>query len=720
MTADFLNNPTVAKPAKTIRDLNGPDRYFNRELSWLEFDRRVLDEAENPNVPLLERVRFLAISGSNLDEFFSVRVAALYGVIRHDADIGSVDGMTAADQVAGIATATNELQLRQQKVWRQLCVEMAEAGIQILGVDDISKAERERLSDRFMAEVFPVLTPIAVDPAHPFPFIPNGEFALAMELARVSDGRPLTALLPIPHQLDRFLRLEDGRKGEARFLPLEALLEFFVPMIFPGYEIENVTSFRLLRDSDLEVEEEAEDLVREFETALRRRRRGVVIRLEFSANAPETLRTRILDEIGVAGSEVVDVDGLIGFSDVKELVIHRPDLLYRPYRPRVPERVQDFDGDILAAISHKDMLLHHPYETFNIVVRFVEQAAEDPDVVAIKQTLYRTSRNSPIVSALCKASEAGKSVTALVELKARFDEAANIQQSRQLERAGVQVVYGFIDWKTHAKISTVVRREGAKLVTYTHLGTGNYHPITANIYTDLSLFTCDPAIGRDATKVFNYVSGYARPDRLENLSIAPLGLKERIIECIEAEAQNARAGKPAAVWLKVNALVEPDVIDALYAASQAGVAIDLIVRSICGLKPGVPGMSDNIRVKSIVGRFLEHSRIYCFGNGQDLPSKGARVFMSSADLMGRNLKRRVETLVEIENPTVHSQIIDQIMAANLADEAQSWVLRSDGTYERTIAQGQFNCHRFFMENPSMSGRGRAGTDDAPRLTHSKD
>ena len=720
MTADFLNNPIAAKPAKTKRDLEGPDRYFNRELSWLEFDRRVLDEAENPTVPLLERVRFLAISGSNLDEFFSVRVAALHGVIRHDADIGSVDGMTAAEQIKRIADVTHALQVRQQAVWRDLCSEMATAGILILSGKDISKAERERLTDRFMSEVFPVLTPIAVDPAHPFPFIPNGEFALAMELARISDDRPLTALLPIPHQLDRFLRLDDGRKGEVRFLPLEELLELFVPMIFPGYGIKSVASFRLLRDSDLEVEEEAEDLVREFETALRRRRRGVVIRLEFSAGAPDALRAQILDEIGVADAEVVDVDGLIGFSDVSELVIQRPELLYRPYRPRVPERVQDFDGDIFAAVRHKDMLLHHPYETFDIVVRFLEQAAEDPDVVAIKQTLYRTSRNSPIVAALCKAAEAGKSVTALVELKARFDEAANILQSRQLERAGVKVVYGFMDWKTHAKISTVVRREDASLVTYTHLGTGNYHPITANIYTDLSLFTSDPAVGRDATKVFNYVSGYARPDKLENLAIAPLGLKERIIECIAAEAGHAKAGRPATVWLKVNALVEPDIIDALYAASQAGVAVDLVVRSICGLKPGIAGLSDNIRVKSIVGRFLEHSRIYCFGNGHGLPSREGRVFMSSADLMGRNLNRRVETLVEIENPTVHSQIIDQIMAANLADEAQSWILQSDGTYQRHLAEGQFNCHRFFMENPSMSGRGRAGTDDAPRLTHSQD
>ena len=721
MTADFLNtNVSPIVPDSPVPLTDG-SRFFNRELSWLEFDRRVLDEAENPAVPLLERVRFLAISGSNLDEFFSVRVAALRGVIRHNADRGSVDGLSAAEQIEKIGAVTRDLQERQESVWRDLQGALRAEGILILDKSDISKAERERLTETFMERVFPVLTPIAVDPAHPFPFIPNGEFALAMELSRARDGRSLTALLPIPHQLDRFVRLEPGRRGEVRFLPLEDLLELFVPMIFPGYTISTVAAFRILRDSDLEVEEESEDLVREFETALKRRRRGVLIRLVFSANASPELKARIVDEIGLDNAEVVDADGLVGYADVSELVIKdRPDLLFKPYKPRMPERVQDFDGDIFGAIRQKDMLLHHPYETFDTVVKFLQQAAEDPDVVAIKQTLYRTSRNSPIVAALCKAAEDGKSVTALVELKARFDEAANILQSRQLERAGVQVVYGFMDWKTHAKLSTVVRREGEHMVTYSHLGTGNYHPGTANIYTDLSLFTCDAAIGRDVTRVFNYVSGYAKPEGLEVMAIAPHWLKQGLIEGIEGEIAHAKAGRPAAVWFKCNALIEPDVIDALYRASQAGVKVDLVIRSICGLKPGVPGMSDNIRVKSIVGRFLEHSRIYCFGNGEGLPSSGARVFISSADLMGRNLNRRVESMVEIKNATVHSQIVDQIMAANLADEAQSWVLQPDGTYLRERKDGQFNCHSFFMKNPSISGRGRAGTDDAPRLTVDQD
>ena len=716
MISDFLLGSPIPATAMPEIDPYGPSRFFNRELSWLSFNWRVLEEAENPDVPLLERLRFLSISATNLDEFYTVRVAGLKELAKGGKSTPAQDGLLPAEQLVLINKDARRLMERQQEILTGLMEEMSAEGIDILGPDALSKSDRKHLDHIFLTQIFPILSPLAVDPAHPFPFIPNGGYTLALELHQADEGHFLTELLPIPAQTERFVALP-AKRGRHRFILLEDVLLLFLDRLFPGYSLTGSCAFRVLRDSDLEVEDEAEDLVREFEVALKRRRRGDVVRLKLSANAPKRLRSKIMEELGVGEDDVIELDGLIGVSDLKELVLdQRRDLLWPSFTPRVPERVQDHDGDMFAAIRQKDMLLQHPYETFDMVVRFLKQAASDPDVVAIKQTLYRTSAESPIVDALCEAAEEGKVVTALVELKARFDEAANIRQSRKLERAGVHVVYGFLNYKIHAKISFVVRREAGKLATYTHYGTGNYHPITAKVYTDLSFFTCDTALGTDANRVFNYLSGYAKPERLENLSISPLNLKTTLLERIAEEAEHALEGRPAHIWAKMNSLVEKDVIDALYLASQAGVQVDLVIRGICCLRPGIEGLSDNIRVKSIVGRFLEHSRIVCFGNGAGLPGEAARVYISSADWMGRNLNRRVETLVETTNPTVKAQIVDQIMVANLRDQSNSWILGPDGSYTRPKSERDaFSCHRYFVDVPSLSGRGSAGASDVKRL-----
>ena len=720
--SDFLSAP-FPKSTDVQEQLSGPARFFNRELSWIAFNWRVLEEASNPSVPLLERLRFLSISATNLDEFYTVRVAGLRELANGGKTRQSLDGKSPSEQLALIDKDARALIAAQSRTWSVLKEEMDAARIHLLDRHTLEPKDRAFLEDTFLRQVFPILSPLAIDPAHPFPFIPNGGYSLALQLRREADGRELQALLPIPHQIDRFVQLP-APDGHHRFLPLEELLLLHLDVLFPGYRLVGQCAFRVLRDSDLELEEEAEDLVREFEVALKRRRRGRVVRMKISTGAPTELRQVVQREIEVQDTEVIEVRSLLGMADLAELVLEdRPDLLWPAFTPRVPERVQDYEGDMFAAIRQKDMLLHHPYETFDMVVRFLKQAAADPDVVAIKQTLYRTSRDSPIVGALCEAAEDGKSVTAFVELKARFDEAANIRQSRRLERSGAHVVYGFINYKTHAKISKVVRREKGELVTYTHYGTGNYHPITAKFYTDLSFFTCDAALGRDATRVFNYLSGYAQPQALENLSISPLTLKSTLLERIAEEAEHALSGRPAEIWAKMNSLIEEDVIDALYLASQAGVSINLVIRGICGLRPGIKGLSDNIRVKSIVGRFLEHSRIVCFGGGAGLPSKRSRVYFSSADWMGRNLNRRVETLVEVKNETVKQQIVGQIMSANLKDTTSSWILAPDGSYGRpAMPEGAetFSCHRFFMDTPSLSGRGSAGAADVAIIAPSKD
>jgi polyphosphate kinase len=683
-----------------------PARYFNRELSWLAFNQRVLAEACNPNYPLLERLRFLSISGSNLDEFLMVRVAGLAGQARRQIEEISIDGLTPSQQLGAIREAVTALEVEQQAIWSDLRRQLASEGIAIAGGGRLEAGQVRWLREHFLEHLMPIITPQAIDPAHPFPFVANQGMGILFSLTRIGDGAPMMEMVLIPAALPRFVRLPGAK---AIYISVEDLICRNAELLFPGFRVHGHGVFRVLRDSDIELEEDAEDLVRYYRTAIQRRRRGMVIMLQMQGNFDPAAEQLLRTQLKLDNAMVIKTEGIIGVAGLAAIVEEdRPELKFEPYSPRYPERILEHDGDCFAAIREKDIIIHHPYESFEVVIDFLRQAAADPDVVAIKQTLYRAGKQSAVIAALIAAAEEGKSVTAVVELKARFDEEQNLLWASQLERAGVQVIYGFVDWKTHAKVSMVVRREGTGYRTYCHFGTGNYHPLTARIYTDLSFFTADPKVVRDAGRLFNFITGYVEPKRTELLTISPIGLRKKLYECIDREIANAAAGKPAMIWAKLNSLTDAELIDRLYEASEAGVSISLVIRGICCLRPGIPGLSENIAVKSIIGRFLEHSRIWAFAAGAPLPNRKAKVFISSADGMSRNLDRRVEILVPIVNPTVHDQVLDQVMLANLLDTEQSWALEPDGTYHRLeLMERPFNLHRYFMTNPSLSGRGAA-------------
>jgi len=683
------------------------NKYINREISWLKFNLRVLAEASNIKNPILERLKFLSIAANNLDEFFMVRVAGIYNQIKDKVSFLSHDGLTSEKQLERIIIKTKKLLSTSNEAWSNLKVNLSKEGILFASYRDLNKSEKVKLNKIFRENIYPILTPLIIDPSHPFPFIPNKGHFLVMLLNKRNKNKKFFATILIPQNVERFINISN-KVDVQKYLSIEHVISNYVNYLFPGYHLNKYTSVRLIRDSDIEFEEEAEDLIMYLEKALKKRRRGRIVKLEIRSNADPLLKKFVYKKLDVTEDEVYEMDSFVGVHQIDQIYNKKnTNLVFRSFNPRQVERLKQFNNDYFATIKAKDFIVHHPYETFDAVIQFLMQAAEDPNVIAIKQTLYRTTFDSPIVKALVLASEKGKSVTAVVEVKARFDEETNISLASILEKAGVQVVYGFIKLKTHAKASLIVRKEKSKLVSYVHLGTGNYHPINAKIYTDLSFFSSDKIICEDVEKFFNYITTYAEPKKLKKIILSPLFLRTKLYSLIDQEIENKSKNKNAEIWIKLNSLVDRAMIDKLYEASNAGVKIYLFVRGICCLKPGIKGLSENIIVKSIVGRFLEHSRIYCFANGEMMPSRSNLAFFSSADLMTRNLNRRVELFIPIENSTVHEQVLDQIMLANYKDAENSWFLKSDESYEKinVTAEDNFSAHSYFMKNPSLSGRG---------------
>ncbi len=700
----------MSKQVNLKKKFTIPYRYINREISWLKFNLRVLNEAGNKNIPLLERVRFLSIAANNLDEFFMVRVAGIFNQIKERIDVVSVDGLNPEQQLEQIVDKTKKLLKISNDTWANLKLDLNKEGIFFVRYDELNSSEKTRLGKYFKENIYPVLTPLIIDPTHPFPFIPNQGLFVVMSMLKKkkSKTKKKFSLILIPKKIDRFVNISN-KVGIKKYISIENIISSYASYLFTDYKLIKSTSARIIRDSDIEIEEEAEDLVLYLEQALKKRKRGRIVKLEIRSNIDEDIRKFIIKSLEVKKDHIYEIDSFVGTHQIDEIYNkNNSNLIFKPFNPRPLERLKQYNNNYFDAIRAKDFIVHHPYETFDSVIEFLNQAAQDPDVIAIKQTLYRTTVDSPIVKALIDAAEKGKSVTAVVEIKARFDEEKNISLANALEKSGVQVVYGFVTLKTHAKASLVVRKEGKKMLTYVHIGTGNYHPINAKIYTDLSFFSSDTIIGKDVESFFNFVTGNSKPKNLKKIVLSPHGIRLKIYNLIDQEIKNFKIGKNAEIWAKMNSLVDQGIIDKFYQASKAGVKIFLFVRGICCLRAGIPNLSENITVKSIVGRFLEHSRIFCFANGHSMPSRSNLVFIGSADLMTRNLDRRIEIIIPIINSTVHEQVLDQIMVANYKDTSQSWLLNKDDNYVKikNTKNNEFSAHSYFMKNPSLSGRGQ--------------